>query len=71
MKREHFDGQGFSFLGEGKSLRVGNLPGRKKVCVYEITQEKENSVDVNVLAYCANKESATKMLDWLNRLYEE
>jgi len=61
-----FEGQGFAFFEDGKSIRVGSLPGRKKICVYEDSDD-----GVSVLAYCANHEMATKMLDWLNRLYEE
>ena len=66
MKKEYFEGQGFVFFEENKSIRVGALPGRKKICLYE-----EDGDNTNVLAYCANHESATKVLDWLNKLYEE
>jgi len=66
VEKEHFEGQGFVFFEDDKSIRVGTLPGRKKICLYE-----EDGGNTNVLAYCANSESATKILGWLNKLYEE
>ena len=61
-----FEGQGFAFLEDGKSIHVGTLQGRKRICVYE-----DNNNNIEVLAYCASGATAARILDWLNKLYEE
>jgi len=56
------------FLGRGyaakeRAIYIGNLPGRKQVCLYAV-----DSGVLDILAYFKTHEKAQKALDWLDDL---
>ena len=61
MEKKEFVGRGWS--REENAIYIGNLPGRKQVCLYV----KEGGM-IDVLAYFKTHALAQKALDWLNWL---
>lgn len=64
-----FTGKGYKLISAagpeaGREIYVGNIPGRKQVCLYEIDGNK-----AHVLAYFKNHDLARRALWWLDTLY--
>jgi len=62
---ERFLGRGYArcFDAKERAIYIGNLPGRKQVCLYAV-----DSGVLDVLAYFKTHEKAQKALDWLDDL---
>ena len=64
MKEKKFLGRGYSQDDkDDKAIYIGNLPGRKQVCLYTTDRGL-----LEVLSYFKTHELAQKALDWLDRL---
>ena len=73
-KKEEFNGHGyllekaFSTRGsggeiEGDYIYIGNIPGRKQVCLYT-----ETNGEIEILAFFKTPKQAQAALNWLDRL---
>lgn len=62
---KRFLGRGYARWPDAKerAIYIGNLPGRKQVCLYTV----DDNV-LNVLAYFKTHEKAQEALDWLDYL---
>ena len=65
VDEKRFLGRGYAVCDtEGeRAIYIGNLPGRKQVCLYAV-----DSGVVDVLAHFRTHEKAQKALDWLDVL---
>jgi len=54
---------GGGYAAKERAIYIGNLPGRKQVCLYAV-----DSGVLDVLAYFKTHEKAQKALDWLDDL---
>ena len=62
---EKFPGRGYESITAEKSIYIGNLPGRKQVCLYVV-----DAGILDVLAYFKTHEKAQQALNWLDTLSE-
>jgi len=67
MNEKRFPGRGYAYRldkeKEERAIYVGNLAGRKQVCLYVV-----DGGTLDVLAYFKTHEKAQKALDWLDYL---
>jgi len=64
MDEKKFLGRGYGQNNnDNKAIYIGNLPGRKQVCLYTTVGGM-----LEVLAFFKTHELAQKALDWLDRL---
>jgi len=61
MKEKKFAGRGYS--QDNEAIYIGNLPGRKQVCLYTTVGGL-----LEVLAYFKTHALAQRALDWLDML---
>lgn len=66
MSERRFTGRGWIISEENLGLSVGNLPGRKSVCLYT-----EKNGTIKVLAFFKDVESATIAIAVLEKMIME
>jgi hypothetical protein len=60
----------FEDTSTGRRFGISKIPRRKSYCLYEEVKDGEGVCVINPLAWIKERESAERVVSWLNRLTE-